>query len=63
MTMAQTRHVRSCVQQVSALENFMDYRLSVICYAPTNYGRGDYITCSKVGALEFEVVYLRMFSI
>jgi hypothetical protein len=28
----------------SALKNLVDYRISVIRYAPTNLGRADYIT-------------------
>jgi hypothetical protein len=50
-------------QQVRALKNLMDYRISVTRYAPTKYGQADYITCSTIGALEFEVVYFRAFSI
>ena len=31
-------------QQVSALKNLVDYRISVISYAPTSYGQVHYIT-------------------
>ena len=51
------------MQRVGALKNLFDYRLSVISYAPGNYGRADYTRltiCAKAPTMRGLCVICRL---